>query len=310
MDIIIDHEFIKLKQMKRIVTIIAVVLPFFIFTACEKDNGTNGTLNLSITDSPIDTDGVSGVFITVSEIQYHISGNNWKKFEDYDGPRSFNLLDLQRGESELLGSFKMEAGTHTQIRFILDAPVIGTGQHSNPGCYLEFEDGSTKNLYVSSGSQTGYKTVGSFTVPINGSVDVTADFDVRKSVVESGITGMYILKPTIRLVVENQAGQIAGSVSGVPANSQVIVYTYETGIYNNTEANDPTEEKTRFPNAVSSDMVDETGAYYLAYLASGVYDLVITAISGGESVAVLGVIENIHVESRKTTSVNIDISEF
>jgi hypothetical protein len=99
------------------------------------------------------------------------------------------------------------------------------GQISNPGCYLEFEDGSTENLYVSSGAQTGYKTVGSFTVPINGSVDVTADFDVRKSVVEAGVTGMYLLKPTIRLVVENQAGQIAGSVSNIPEdNSGCGVY--------------------------------------------------------------------------------------
>ena len=295
--------------MKRIITIIAVVLPFFIFTACQKDNGTKGTINLSITDSPIDTDGITGVFITVSEIQYHTIGNNWKKFEDYDSPGSFNLLDLQRGESELLGSFDMESGTYTQIRFILDAPVIGIGQNSDPGCYLEFKDGSIKNLYVSSGAQTGYKTVGSFTVPINGSVDVTADFDVRKSVVASGVTGMYILKPTIRLVVENQAGQIAGTVSGIPANSQIVVYTYENGTYENAEANDPAEEQTRFPHAVSSDMVDESGDYYLAYLAAGVYDLVITAITDGASIEVLGVIENVPVESKETTRLDINISD-
>jgi hypothetical protein len=292
--------------MKRLFIILAVVLPFFIFTACEKDNGTKGTLNLSITDSPIDTDGISGVFITVSEIHYHTNENNWKVFEDYAGPKSFNLLELQRGESELLGSFELESGTFTQIRFILDAPVFGTGKISNPGCYLEFEDGSTENLYVSSGAQTGYKTVGSFTVPINGSVDVTADFDVRKSVVEAGVTGMYLLKPTIRLVVENQAGQIAGSVSNIPEDTQVVVYTYENGTYESTEANEPAEEQTRFPNAISSDMVDENGAYYLAYLASGSYDLVVVSLSG-EFIGVLGVIENIPVVSKETTNRDINI---
>ena len=295
--------------MKRIITIIAVVLPFFIFTACQKDNGTKGVLNLSITDSPIDTDGITGVFITVSGIEYHISGNDWKKFEDYDGPKSFNLLDLQRGESELLGSFEMEAGTYTQIRFILDAPVMGAGPLSNPGCYLEFEDGTTKNLYVASGAQTGYKTVGAFTVPINGSVDVTADFDVRKSVVESGVTGMYKLKPTIRLVVENQAGQIAGSVSDIPENSQLVVYTYENGTYESAEANEPVEEQTRFPNAVSSDMVDESGDYYLAYLAAGVYNLVVAAITGEGVVEVLGIVNNVQVESKETTRRDINISD-
>lgn len=295
--------------MKRVFVFIAVILPFFIFTACEKDKGTNGTLNLSITDAPIDTDGIEKVFITVSEIHYHTTENNWNVFEDYEGPKTFDLLDLQRGNSELLGSFQLEAGTYTQLRFMLDAPVFGLGQHSNPGCYLEFEDGSAKNLYVASGAQTGYKTVGAFTVPMNGSVDVTADFDVRKSIVRSGVTGMYMLRPTIRLVVENEAGQISGNVSNVPEDQQIVVYTYEKGIYAGSEANEPDQEQTRFPNAISSDRVDESGRYHLAYLASGLYDLVIAAVSEGEFLNVTGVLENIEVESKKTTNADLDIDE-
>jgi len=201
---------------KNIILLTMAMLPLFLFTACEKEKGETGTINLSLTDAPIDTDGIAGVFITVTEIQYHTNENNWKVFEDFEGPKSFNLLDLQRGESELLGSFELEAGKYTQIRFMLDAPVKGMGHHSNPGCYIEFEDGSTTDLFVPGGSQTGYKAVGAFTVPINGTVDVTADFDVRKSIVKAGASGKYILKPTIRLVTDNQAGQIAGGVTNIP----------------------------------------------------------------------------------------------
>jgi hypothetical protein len=38
-------------------------------------------------------------------------------------------------------------------------------------------------------------------VPVNGTVVVTADFDVRKAVVLAGSS--YILKPTIKLIVND-----------------------------------------------------------------------------------------------------------
>jgi hypothetical protein len=295
--------------MKRNITLLALVLlPLFMFTACEKDGGNKGTINLSITDAPLDTDGIAGVFITITEIQYHTSENNWEVFSDFEGPKTFNLLDLTRGTSELLGNLSLEAGTYTQIRFMLDSPVIGAGPLSSPGCYLEFNDGTTTNLFLPSGSQTGYKAVGAFTVPVNGDVDVTADFDVRKSVVKAGTSEKYILKPTIRLLVDNQAGSIAGEVTNIANGTQVVVYAYESGKFDGSEANDPALEETRFPNAITSDMVDENGTYHLAFLAPGAYDLVIASTIGGEFAEILGIIENVNVESKKTSNSPVDIA--
>jgi hypothetical protein len=292
---------------KRILLLSLALLPFFMFISCEKDNGNKGTLKLHITDAPLDSDGITGVFITILEIQYHTSENDWKTFEDFEGPQTYNLLDLTRGKSELLGNLQLESGTYTQIRFVLDAPVFGAGPKSNPGCYLEFEDNSTQNLFVPSGAQTGYKAVGQFTVPVNGSVDVTADFDVRKSVVKAGVSGMYILKPTIRLVVNNQGGAIAGEVSHIPEGTQVVIYAYEAGTYDSSEANDPAIEETRFPGAITSDMVDGSGAYHMAFLAPGAYDLVVAFLLDGEFSEVAGIVENVVVESNLTTNTPIDI---
>jgi hypothetical protein len=306
-----DRMINKLKSIimkKRIILLSMVLLPMFMFTACDKDSGNKGTLNLSITDAPLDTDGITGVYITITEIQYNTSGNNWKTFTDYHGPKTFNLLDLTRGTSELLGSLTLESGNYTQIRFKLDAPIIAAGAQSSQGCYLEFEDESTTGLFLPSGSETGFKAVGAFTVPINGSVDVTADFDVRKSVVESGVSGMYILKPTIRLIVDNQAGAIAGGVTNIAGGTQVVVYAYENGTYNSSEANDPLVEETRFPNAVTSDMADENGAYHLAFLAPGSYDLVVASMVDGAFTGVLGIIEGVIVESTETTVSSIDMA--
>lgn len=292
----------RLRMIMAIFTLVAIT-----FTACEKDNS-KGSIKLSITDAPIDSDGITGVYITITDVQYQLNDKGFTSFENFEGPRVFNLLDLTRGVTELLGTLEMEAGTYSQLRFMLDAPTDGVGATANPGCFLEFEDGSTQSLFVPSGAQTGYKAVGEFTVPANGMVEVTADFDVRKSVVKAGASGKYILKPTIRLIVDNQAGKIVGNVTNIPEDAQIVVFAYETGTYNETEANEPAAEDPRFPNAVSSDMVDETGAYHIDFLAPMAYDLVVVANVDGVFSQVLGIVQDVVVESNQTTTGDIDLS--
>ena len=297
--------------MKKILILLpAALIMLLAYTGCEKEDENKGMMNLSMTDAPLDSDGIEEVYITVSEIHYHTPDNNWQVFEEFEGPKKIELLELVRGETEFLGSFEMEAGRYTQIRFMLDAPEFGGGPPTNPGCYVVLEDGSEESLFVPSGWQTGYKAVGAFEVPVNGSVDVTADFDVRRSVRESG-AGRYILKPTIRLVVDDQAGQITGGVSNIPEGKGIVIYAYEDGTYEPSEADDPDpdEMETRFPNAVSSDKVCENNSYHLAFLASGLYDLVVVATEDGEFEEVLGIVEEIEVESRKNTSHPIDIEQ-
>ncbi len=295
--------------MKNVLFILTItVLPLF-FISCEEQSG-SGTLVLSITDSPIDGDDVTGVFITIDEIQVHTPDSGWMTVEGFEGPETFNLLDLTRGESSLLGTLELEAGKYTQIRFMLDAPESGMPKPVNPGCYVEFTDGTTEPLFIPSGAQSGFKGVGNFTVPVNGTVEITADFDVRKSVHKTGSANpRYILRPVIRLVVDNQAGAIRGNVSNIPENTDIVVYAYADGTYKDEEANDPADTSTnRFPNAVSSDKVDELGVYHIAYLAAGKYDLVVTTLTESGFGEVMGVLEDVTVESRKTTKQDINIT--
>ncbi|MGM0667482.1 MAG: DUF4382 domain-containing protein [Bacteroidota bacterium] len=279
----------------------------FAFTSCQKDANT-GTLNLSVTDAPVDQSDIAGVWLTITEVQYHMNDSEWMTFEEFTGPQEFNILELVNGESALLGSFEMEAGIYTQLRFILDAPEFGGPGMTNPGCYIEFNDESQEPLFVPSGHESGWKAVGQFKVPANGEVSVTADFDARKSIFQNG-AGKYILKPTIRLVVDDQAGQIAGGLSNIPEDVDIVVYAYEDGAWAESEADDPADEETpRFPNAVTSSIADDADSYHLAFLAPMVYDLVITTSVDGEFQEVLGIVEDVEVESRKTTNMPIDIS--
>lgn len=156
-----------------------------------------GTLKLYLCDAPLDAESVTGVYITINEIQYHLDGE-WITCDEFAANQTYNLLELTGGNITLLGEFVLPAGNYTQIRFMLDIPERGSPP-TNPGCYIEFADKSTEPLYTPSGGETGYKAIGRFEVTANGTVVVTADFDVRKAVVVAGSS--YILKPTIKLIV-------------------------------------------------------------------------------------------------------------
>jgi hypothetical protein len=156
-----------------------------------------GVLQLYLCDAPLDAKNITGVYITIDEIQCHGDGQ-WATCQDFVGPQTYDLLELTGGNSALLGELELPAGHYTQIRFMLDIEEEGASP-SGPGCYLEFADKSTVPLFAPSGGRAGYKGVGHFEVPVNGPVEVTADFDASKAVVVAG--SKYILKPTIKLIV-------------------------------------------------------------------------------------------------------------
>ena len=303
----------------KITLLVAVLISFAAFMGCEEENNTGqtGTMALSLTDAPIDDTSVTGVYVTITGVKYHMQDSSWKEFEAFEGPKTFNLLALTDSISEMLGTFEMEAGQYTQLRFMLEAPEKGQGPPTNPGCYIEFDDGTQEPLFVPSGGQSGYKATGAFRVPSNGTVEVTADFDARKSVRETGgMQERYILQPTIRLVVSNQAGSISGQVTNMPTDgSNITVYAYEDDAYTSGEADDPEEGETRFPKAVTSDMVGdntcdhEQQCYHLYYLSPQTYDLVVVRTMDGEFQEVLGVSEDVTVESRKNTGHPIDLDD-
>ena len=285
--------------------LLAATLFAGLFTACSDDSEGNGHISLSLTDAPTDADNVQGVYITITGVEYQKEGQSWQPFEGFSGPNTLNLLDLTDGKTALLGDFNVEAGTYEGLRFKLDAATNG-GNVDNEATYIEFTDGSKQALYVPSGTQSGYKAMGNFTVPVNGSVFITADFDVRKSVVEAGMSGKYLLKPTIRLVVNDQAGSIVGALSGAEANIDYVVFTYENGAYTEAEAAEPVEGESRFPGAISSAKVKEDGSFILPFLAPASYQLVVAAYQDGAFVeTVLVNTEATEVKSTEETVVSL-----
>ena len=283
--------------------IILGTLTASVLSCGEAPEAGTGTLELYLADAPIDAENITGVYITINEIQYHIN-DQWITCEEFEGPQTYNLLELTGGNFTLLGDLTLPSGHYNQIRFMLNIPEIGPPPAS-PGCYIEFADNTTEPLFVPSGNTTGYKATGQFEVAVNGSVAVTADFDVRKAVV---VADYYVLKPTIRLVVNSEAGSIRGSIANNSTYTDIIVFAYADGTWADTEDDEPVYPASRFPNAVNSGKMSEEGDYRVPFLAAGTYDLVVAGYNGADFGEVLGFISNVVVESNHTTHQNIDTS--
>ncbi|WP_394168639.1 DUF4382 domain-containing protein [Saccharospirillum alexandrii] len=176
-------------------------------------------MSLDITDAPIDSASEVNVVFEGVDIR---SASGALVEITYDEPRTINLLDLQGGTTaSLLDDETLAAGDYEWIRLRVDATQEAGGSN------IVLDGGEEHDLFIPSGAQTGLKLVSGFTVPVDGSVAFTIDFDLRKSVVEAN--GSYRLKPALRLVDNSEVGSISGTVSStaVTENCSGAVYVYE-----------------------------------------------------------------------------------
>jgi hypothetical protein len=113
--------------------------------------------------------------------------------------------------------------------------------------------------------QSGIKLNGEFDVVAGQKIDLVLDFDACKSVLTKG-NSKYALKPVVKLIPTAING-ISGVVSTALLGSHVMVSAQQNGAIVSSSA----------PNAT-------TGEFFLARLAPGNYDVVITADNRAASV--------------------------
>ncbi len=274
-----------------------------------------GVLSLSITDTPPQLpDNVTAVNIKVIGIEYRHEGE-WTEVDGFEH-KTLNLLELQKGNSLPLGDFEVPAGHYTEIRFKLAAPDKVGNVKSNPDCNITFGDGTSVPLFVPSGGQSGYKGKGEFEVTIDSRVAVTADFDVSKSIVVTG-SGKYLLKPVIRLVVDELSGWIDGRVVDIEKyaddvmDNKLFVYAYNKNYSYDKEIEEvPDSDGLYFINAISGADVNMTdGNFTLPFLREGNYTLRTAHFNVDGFVGVVDVENDVEVFKVEGTPVELNTSD-
>jgi len=251
------------RSFRWLLTILTVVL----ITGCGGggSGSSSGTLGVSLTDAP--ACGFDAVNVTVRKVRVHESsaasdsGEGWADIT-LNPARKINLLDLNNGILESLGETPLPAGHYTQLRLVL---VANAGQNIANSIILSGQ-ATEIPLVTPSAVQSGIKLINSFTVASGQRTDLVLDFDACKSIVTRG-NGIYALKPVIR-VIPTVLNGIKGFVDSSLLASHVMVSAQVNG----------TVVHSTVPNS-------QTGEFFLARLATGNYDVVITA--DGHATAVI-----------------------
>ena len=226
-----------------------------------------GTLGVSLTDAP--ACGFDKVYVTVLKVRVHQSSSasdtdaGWTDIT-LNPARKIDLLSLTNGALNSLGETPLAAGHYTQLRLVLDPnTAVGLANSVVP------TGGVETALVTPSAVQSGIKLINQFDVASGQRVDLLLDFDACKSVVTRG-NGTYALKPVIKVIPFVLNG-INGFVDLALLGSTVMVTAQQNGVIVQSTA----------PNA-------QTGEFFLARLAPGNYDVVVTA--NGRATAVVATV--------------------
>lgn len=290
------------SKLRSLFALCIAILVACTLTGCSDDENApkTGTLKLHLTDAPLDADDIKGVYITF--LQVEVNGpNGWQIVSSKK--KTFNLLDFQSGLSTTLSEAQLQPGTYDEIRLVLDVAEEGN-EKGNERSFIRFNDHSSVGLFVPSGQQTGYKVKGEFEIKAGEETGVTIDFDVRKSVHSAGSSGKYMLKPVVRLVLDNHVGTVKGHYKDVALYERVMVFAYKTGTYTSDEINE-TIDVPYFAHSVNGAVVGVDGNFTLAFLPPGAYDFYVVAFfSDGILNGVVEQQAGIEVKSAEVTTVD------
>lgn len=160
----------------------------------------NGSMTVHLVDGPIS--GYQEINVNIQAVE--INGNGtWTTLGTPN--KTLNLLSLVGGVDEtLVAGATLPAGHYGQMRL-----VLGSGNT------VKLADGTVQPLKVPSGMQSGIKLIVNFDVAAGTTKDVWIDFDAAHSiqVVQAGMSGQYLLRPTIWAYDKVATGSIQGTLT-------------------------------------------------------------------------------------------------
>ncbi len=252
---------------------------------------TFGFLSLGISDGPIHD--AQKVCVTFTEIELKQMGGPSTTLM-LSSPEKINLLEFQGTNAmPILTSERLPAGQYQWMRLGVDAVRGSNGGAGDTGdaavcdgdaSYIVMNDNSVHNLYVPSGANTGLKLHGGYTVPVNDQVSLTAEFDLGKSITAPpGQSPDVMLRPTIKLVNNNEVGILTGRVANELAEveaCQPSVYVFNDDVPPNGIEDDVVDPDDPVATAIveAQDQLDGTveWRYTIGFLLAGDYEAAFT----------------------------------
>lgn len=275
-------------------------------TGCN-NGSSDATLNLSVTDTPVD--GAQSVVIAFTGVE--LMGPGGQQSFTFASEKNIDLLQQQGTNSaSLLSGATISAGSYQWIRLDIDAA----------NSYIVTSDGTQHALSVPSGSQTGLKLVSGFTVAEGGVANFVIDFNLRQAITLSNSGGMstYMLTPALRLMDMQEVGSINGSavgtlsIGGTPISATICepaVYVYSGSVTTLGGFNATISGGTAPLTSATLTLNSTTGNYdyIVGFLAPGTYTLAVTCagadIAGATTLA-FSAAQTASVTANTNTTIN------
>jgi hypothetical protein len=187
-----------------------------------------GQLSLAVTDAP--PDDASSVVVQFRGVAFKRAGSAPEVIQNLaPSPRQLDLLQYQGGRvALLLNGTTLQAGDYEWVRLIID------NESGVRDSYVVLRGGEECELRVPSGAESGLKLNRGFTLPADGSVALTIDFDLRQSIhappgqrsAAGACTQGYLMRPTLRIVDDANVGAIAGRVAAELVTQECLPKVY------------------------------------------------------------------------------------
>ena len=234
------------KLRSRIAQFSVIALFVFVLGACKDDNNDDvkTQYEVRITDAP---GNFTEVNVHILQVKVRTASNGWTDLITNEGV--YNLLDFANGLDTSVAIGLVPSDEVEEVRFVLgsnNSVVVNDVKHE---------------LKVPSGESSGLKLKVSHTLYPNVPYSLLVDFDVAKSIVETG-NGKYILKPVLRVIPTGVFTGIKGDVN-------------PDGIYTNIFAVKGTDTVGAVTNSIGQFIINrlEAGAYTVYIHPSSTYQM-------------------------------------
>lgn len=281
--------------------ILITALPLILLSACggsssSNDSPSTSTFSLAISDAPVDA--LSQVVVCFNQVELKGSGDdviftvgselgmleaNDLCLDNNDNiiPNTvgIDLLSVTGSDSiQLVDGLTIDAGDYSQMRLIMSDGSYGIDAETDEKISVSVPSNELK--------------LDGFTATLGGTVDFTLEFDLNKAMTNPVGQAGYFLKPRgVRLVNNNEAGHIEGSVSETllinnqctpladPSINIASVYLYEGADLaidtladnDGSEANQPLTSAGAIFNATSTAYEFEIG-----FINEGTYTIAVS----------------------------------
>ena len=286
--------------MRRTRWLLTAIVP--ILAACS-ETGTGGQLGktrILLTDSPFPYDRIARVDMHIVRVQVNATADTSQGTETgwttvAEPNRTINLLELQSGETTLLGETEVSAMQVAAVRVVVNTALSSVtdidGKPVTIRWPLQGEIGV--HAYVQS-------SLALFTedTPHN----LVIDFDVGRSFSSDLGDGTLVFIPWIRALDDAGAGAVAGVVRGAPNGTsalQPLANVAVTVLAGDADANPATWYK------IATGKTDAQGRYKVAYILHG--HVIVRAEPLVHPTVGCSDTKNVLISNGETTTLDLDL---